>query len=251
MREFPHAQKLLSQLRRAIDGYGMIEEGDKIAVGVSGGKDSVALLCLLRTLSRFYPKKFNVAALCLDNGFPGTDFSHVERLCREIETEFIIEKTHIYKIVFELRQEHNPCSLCAKLRRGALNNAAITHGIKKVALGHHYDDAVETFFLNLLNEGRIACFSPVTYQDRKGVTLIRPLIYTPEADIKHFIKAENLEIASKTCPADGHTDRQRMKDLLGALEKNDRGLKKRVFGAMERGNVSGFKEINDMRRYEP
>jgi tRNA(Ile)-lysidine synthase TilS/MesJ len=221
----------------------MIDEGDKIAVGVSGGKDSVTLLCVLKALSRFYPKKFSVAAECLDTGAPGLNFDPVKRLCEEIETEFILEKTYIYKIVFEVRKESNPCSLCANLRRGALNNTALTHGMKKVALGHHYDDTVETFLLNLFNEGRIDCFSPVTYLDRKNMTVIRPLIYTPEADIRHFVKVENIEIAPKTCPADGHTDRQKIKDLINGLEKDDHGLKARIFGAIERGNVSGFKEI--------
>ncbi|MDD4124448.1 MAG: ATP-binding protein, partial [Eubacteriales bacterium] len=175
MREFSSIQRLLSKVRRAIDGYGMIEEGERIAVGVSGGKDSVTLLCVLNALSRFYPKKFGIVAVCLDNGFPGMNFDPVKRLCDELDIQLIIDKTHIYKIVFELRKESNPCSLCANLRRGALNNAALANGMKKVALGHHYDDVIETFFMNLFNEGRIACFSPVTYLDRKDVTLIRPM----------------------------------------------------------------------------
>ena len=240
MREFKSIQKLLSQVRRAVDGYNMIEDGDKIAVGVSGGKDSTALLCTLKTLSRFYPKKFDVAAITLDNGFPDTNIDPIKRICEEIDVELIVETTPIYKIVFELRNEPNPCSLCANLRRGALNNTALEHEIKKVAYGHHYDDVIETFFLNLLNEGRIACFSPVTYLDRKGVTVIRPFIYTPEKEIKRFIKTENIEILPKVCPMDGKTQRQKMKDLLLTLDRENHGTKKRIFGAIERGNVSGF-----------
>ena len=248
MREFKNIQKLLSQVRRAVDGYEMIKDGDEIAVGVSGGKDSLTLLCALKALSRFYPERFTVKALTLDTGVPGLDLDPVKRLCDDIDVELIIQKTDIYQIVFEVRKESNPCSLCANLRRGALHDAALEHGMTKIALGHHYDDVIETFFMNLFNEGRIGCFSPVTYLDRKGVTLIRPLIYTPEADIRHFIKAENIEVSPKSCPADGITDREKTKDFVRELERNDHGVKKRVFGALERGNVSGFKVVPHERR---
>lgn len=248
MREFQNIQKLLSQVRRAVDGYDMISENDVIAVGVSGGKDSMTLLCVLKALSRFYPERFTVKAITLDTGVPGLDLDPVKRLCDDIDVELIVQKTDIYQIVFEIRKETNPCSLCANLRRGALHDAAIANGMTKIALGHHYDDVIETFFMNLFNEGRIGCFSPVTYLDRKGVTLIRPLIYTPEADIRHFVKTENIVISPKSCPADGITDREKTKNFVRELEKNDHGVKKRVFGALERGNVSGFKVVPHERR---
>lgn len=248
MREFQNIQKLLSQVRRAVDGYNMISDGDVIAVGVSGGKDSMTLLCALKALSRFYPEHFTVKAITLDTGVPGFDLDPIKRLCDDVDVELIVQKTDIYQIVFEIRKESNPCSLCANLRRGALHDAALGHGMTKIALGHHYDDVIETFFMNLFNEGRIGCFSPVTYLDRKGVTLIRPLIYTPESDIRHFIKAENIEISPKSCPADGITDREKTKDFVRELERNDHGVKKRVFGALERGNVSGFKVVPHERR---
>ncbi|MBO4500671.1 MAG: tRNA 2-thiocytidine biosynthesis protein TtcA [Clostridia bacterium] len=248
MREFKHIQKLLSQVRRAVDGYDMINACDTVAVGVSGGKDSLTLLCALKALSRFYSQPFDVKAICLDTGVPGLDLDPVKRLCAELDVELMIEKTDIYQIVFELRKESNPCSLCANLRRGALYDTAVANGIKKVALGHHYDDALETFFMNLFNEGRIACFSPVTYLDRTGVTLIRPLIYTPEADVKRFVAAENIETVKKACPADGFTDREKMKNFIRERERADHGFKKRVFGAMERGNVSGFKVVPHARK---
>lgn len=243
MREFKSIQKILSQVRRAVDGYDMIAEGDKVAVGLSGGKDSTTLLCVLKALSRFYPRKFDVVAITLDNGYSGANLDPIKRLCDEVDVELIIEQTNIYKIVFELRKEPNPCSLCANLRRGALNNVALANGANKVAYGHHYDDAIETFMLNLLNEGRIGCFQPVTNLDRTGITVIRPFIYTPEKEIKRFVKAEGLEIMPKVCPADGNTQRQKMKDLLSELERENHGTKKRIFGAMERSNISGFTVI--------
>ena len=248
MREFKHIQKLLSQVRRAVDGYDMISAGDTVAVGVSGGKDSLTLLCALKALSRFYSQPFEVKAICLDTGVPGLDLGPVKRLCDELEVELIIKKADIYQIVFDLRRESNPCSLCANLRRGALYDTAVAEGIKKVALGHHYDDALETFFMNLFNEGRIGCFSPVTYLDRTGVTLIRPLIYTPESDVRRFVAAEGIEVVPKTCPADGFTDREKMKTFIREREREDHGFKKRVFGAMERGGVSGFKVVPHARK---
>ena len=176
MRRFSTIQPLVGLMRRAIDKYDMISEGERIAVGVSGGKDSLTLLCALRLLSEFYPKHFTVTAITLDTGLPGADLAPIRRLCEETETELIVSEYEIYKIVFEIRREKNPCSLCANLRRGALNSVAVENGIRKIALGHHKDDAVETFFMNLYNEGRIGCFSPVTHLDRKDVYLIRPMI---------------------------------------------------------------------------
>ncbi len=241
MRRFNTIQPLLSLVRRAVDNYDMIGDGENIAVGVSGGKDSLTLLCALRLLSEFHPKHFTVSAISLDTGLPGADLSPIERLCDDIETPLIISKTEIYKVVFEIRQEKNPCSLCANMRRGALNAAALEHGINKIALGHHKDDVVETFFMNLYNEGRIGTFRPVTYLDRKGVWLIRPLIYVPEKDIKHFVKAEGIEVMPKYCPADGITERERVKLELTSREREDHGFKDRIFGAIERAGIDGFK----------
>ena len=240
MREFKDLQHILSYTRRAVEDYNMIEDGDNIAVGVSGGKDSITLLCALKGLQRFYPKKFKIKAITLDMGLPSFDVAPIQKLCDDIEVDLIVVPTDIYKIVFEIRKESNPCSLCAKMRRGALHDAAIVEGCRKVALGHHFDDAVETLMMNLFNEGRIGCFSPVTYLDRKDITLIRPLLYLPEKLATRFIRREGIEIPAKTCPADGNTDRERIKQLIASLEKDDRGLKTRIFGAIERAELSGF-----------
>jgi len=241
MRRFNTIQPLLSLVRRAVDNYGMIGEGENIAVGVSGGKDSLTLLCVLRLLSEFHPKHFTVTAITLDTGLPNADLSPIQKLCDDIETPLITEKTDIYKVVFEIRQEKNPCSLCANMRRGALNETALKYGINKIALGHHKDDVVETFFMNLYNEGRISTFRPVTYLDRKDVWLIRPLIYVPEKDIKHFVKAENIAVMPKYCPADGNTERERVKLELTERERADHGFKDRIFGAIERAGIDGYK----------
>ena len=235
MRRFSTIQPLVGLMRRAIDKYDMISEGERIAVGVSGGKDSLTLLCALRLLSEFHPKHFTVTAITLDTGLPGADLAPIRRLCEETETELIVSEYEIYKIVFEIRREKNPCSLCANLRRGALNSVAVENGIRKIALGHHKDDAVETFFMNLYNEGRIGCFSPVTHLDRKDVYLIRPMIYVPEKEIKHFVKSEGIEVLPKCCPADGNTERERVKQDLAERERTDHGFKDRIFGAIERG----------------
>ena len=235
MRRFSTIQPLVGLMRRAIDKYDMISEGERIAVGVSGGKDSLTLLCALRLLSEFHPKHFTVTAITLDTGLPGADLAPIRRLCEETETELIVSEYEIYKIVFEIRREKNPCSLCANLRRGALNSVAVENGIRKIALGHHKDDAVETFFMNLYNEGRIGCFSPVTHLDRKDVYLIRPMIYVPEKEIKHFVKSEDIEVLPKYCPADGNTERERVKQELAERERTDHGFKDRIFGAIERG----------------
>ncbi len=240
MKRFSAIQPIASLARKAIDNYDMINEGEHIAVGVSGGKDSIALLCALRLISEFHPKRFKVTAITLDTGLPNADLSPISRLCDEIETPLIIYKTDIYKVVFEIRNEKNPCSLCANMRRGALNSAILENGINKIALGHHKDDAVETFFMNLYHEGRIGCFRPVTYLDRSKVWLIRPLIYVPEKDIKRFVKADGIEVLPKYCPADGNTQREKIKKELAEREHQDRGFKDRIFGAIERSGIDGF-----------
>ena len=240
MKHFKSIQPLLSYTRRAVDTYNMILPNEKIAVGVSGGKDSMALLCALKGLSIFHPSNFSLIAITLDVGFPNSDLSPISDLCAQLEVPLHIIKTDIYDIVFKYRNEKCPCSLCAKLRRGALHDAAIALGSRKLALGHHFDDVVETFMMNLFNEGRIGCFSPVTYLDRKDITLIRPFIYLPEKMISGFINKENITITEKVCPEDGKTDREKTKLLLHSLEKDDRGLKQRIFGAIERGEIDGW-----------
>ena len=217
-------QRLLSYARRAVEDYDMIEEGETIAVGVSGGKDSLSLLLTMAALSEFYPKRFHVAAISIDLGLEGSDYSKIAELCEEIGVPFYLEPSDISHIIFDLRKESNPCSLCAKLRRGMLNSAALKHGIHKVALGHHFDDVVETFMLNLFYEGRIGAFQPVTYLDRTGITVIRPFLYAPEKDIRYFARHADLPILEVRCPADGNTERSRMKQFLADLEKDNKGL---------------------------
>lgn len=239
MREFKSIQPILSHVRRAVDDFNMIEAWDRIAVGVSGGKDSLTMLCALKSLQRFYPKPFELKAICLDMGFENADFSSIVTLCDEIEVELEIVPTQIKQIVFDIRKEKCPCSLCARMRRGALHDAANAIGYKKIALGHHFDDAVETFFLNLFNEGRIGCFAANTYLDRKDVTVIRPLIYLPEKMVTGFVRKEGIEVLPKYCTEDGNTERERIKNLIFDLSKNDRGLSERIFGAMKRAELLG------------
>ncbi len=234
-------KKLLSYIRRAVDDYNMIEDGDKIAIGVSGGKDSVALMLALNSLKRFYPKKFDLVAITVSMGFENTDFSPVLRLAESEKINYIVEETQIGEIVFNVRQEANPCSLCSKMRSGALNEAAIKAGCNKVALGHHFDDVVETFFMSLFKEGRINCFSPVTYLDRSNITKIRPMIYLPEKEITYFSNKNDLPIVKNPCPADGNTTRQYMKDLIMSLEKENKGLKQQIFHAVKTSEIKGWK----------
>ncbi len=240
-------KRILSYTRRAVDDYEMIAEGDVIAVGVSGGKDSLALLSALAAMRRFYPKKFTLIALSVDMDLSGMDFSPIEAFCRELDVPYHIKQTEISKIIFELRRESNPCSLCAKLRRGALNSFAKEMGANKVALGHHFDDVVETFMLNLFFEGRIRVFQPVTYLSRTDITVIRPMIYMPEKDIRYFASQAALPIVTSTCPADGNTEREEMKQLLSRLERENRGLRYRIFGAIQRGGIDGFREFGRMQ----
>jgi len=234
---FFRIRRVLSCTRRAVDDFHMIEEGDRIAVGVSGGKDSLALLASLVELSRFYPVKYELVAITVGMGFEGEDFSEIEKFCSDIGVRFVLKKTEIAPIIFDVRKEKNPCSLCAKMRRGILHDAAIEEGCNKVALGHHYDDAVETFMMNLFNEGRIGAFLPVTYLSRKNITLIRPLIYAPEKDISYFVSHNELPIHTSLCPEDGHTERENIKNLLNQLERDNKGLKYRIFGAMKKDGV--------------
>jgi Predicted ATPase of the PP-loop superfamily implicated in cell cycle control len=241
-------KRILSRMRRCLDDYDMISPGDHVAVGVSGGKDSLVTLAALARLSKFYDKPFTVSALSLDLGMPGMDFQPLADFCAQIDVPLTIVKSEIYSIIFEVRKEKNPCSMCAKMRRGALHAALEERGITKIALGHHYDDAIETFFLSLFYEGRISCFQPVTYLDRTDVTQIRPLLYCGEQLVRTVAAKEQLPIIHNTCPADGYTKRQEIKDLVKELEGRYPDLKQRVFGGMQRHPLLGW-EPNDYRRH--
>lgn len=227
-------QKLVGMVRRCVDDYHMIEAGDRIAVGVSGGKDSLALLVLLQALQRYYPQPFTLCAITIDMGLPDMDFSGVQALCDRLEVPYTCVKTQIGPIIFDYRKEKNPCSMCAKMRRGALNEALLAQNINKIALGHHHDDAVETFLMSLLYEGRISCFQPVTFLDRTGITQIRPMLYLSEQTVTHLAAQMTLPVVHNTCPADKQTKRQEIKELIGQLQPKYPDLKNRLFGAMQR-----------------
>ena len=233
-------KRITSLVRRAVEDYDMVSDGDRVAVGVSGGKDSLALTASLAALSRYYPKKFTVVALTLDMTGNG-DFSRIADFCRELGVEYHVKPTNIREVVFDIRKEPNPCALCAKLRRGALNNMAIEYGCRRVALGHHMDDVLETFMLSLLYEGRINCFSPVTYLDRTDIYSIRPLIYVREGDIRGTAERLALPVQKSGCPADGITKRADMKKIIRELEgETYAGLKKRLFTAISQSGISGW-----------
>lgn len=235
-------QKLLSYTRRAVDDYKMIAEGDRIVVGISGGKDSLALLYALAKLSKFYPTHFDVYAMTVDLGM-GMDFSPVEKLCTQLEVKYTIIPTDIYDIVFHARKESNPCSLCAKMRKGAFNDKMKELGYNKLAYAHHKDDIIETLFMSMLFEGRIHTFSPITYLDRSQVTLIRPLMYIEEGQIAAFARDVELPVVTNICPADGYTKRQYAKELLMKLEKDHPGSKERIFSAILHGKLPGWPRV--------
>ena len=239
-------QRMLSLFRSCVDDYQMIESGDKIAVGVSGGKDSVTLLVLLAELKKFYPKPYTLEAFSVDMGLGGMDFSPLTELCARLEVPFHRIHTEIGPILFDYRKEKNPCSLCAKMRRGALGKAITEAGIYKIALGHHRDDAVETFLMSLIYEGRISCFEPVTFLDRSKVTQIRPMLYISEKTIEHFVERQGLPIIHNTCPADKHTKREETKQLVSELISQYPGFKDKVFGAMQRYPLHNW-EIHEDR----
>ena len=232
-------QELLSLMRAAVEKYDMIEDDDRIAVGVSGGKDSVALLTGLAMLRRFYPKKFEVVAVTLDYRFNNEDgdFSAVSELCDKLGIEYVVKKTDLYNVIFIDRKEKNPCSLCARMRRGILHDAAKELSCNKIALGHHLDDAAETFMMNLLQGGTIGCFSPVSYLSRKDLTLIRPLVFAREKDIISAVRKENLPVVKSKCPADKVTKREEMKSLLASLSEEYPNVQERIVGAMEKAHT--------------
>lgn len=235
-------KRILSFTRRAVDDYEMIEDGDRIGVGISGGKDSLTLLFALAELRRFYPKKFELVAISVDMGFEGVDFTPIAELCRELDVPFVVVPTQISRIVFDVRKEKNPCGLCAKMRRGALHDECKRQGCNKLALGHHFDDVVETFMLNLFYEGRLGSFSPVTYLSRKDLTMIRPLLYAQEKDVRYFVNRHPLPVIESPCPADKNTERESMKTLLASMERNNKGLRHRIFGALQKAGIDGYKE---------
>ncbi len=228
-------QQLYSYTRRAVDDYHMIEDGDRIAVGISGGKDSLTLLYALAGLKRFYPKKFELEAITVAVGFEGMDFSPIKQLCNELEINYTIIETDISSIVFDIRQESNPCALCAKMRKGAFNDKAKELGCNKSAYAHHKDDVVETALMSLIYEGRFNCFSPVTYLDRMDITLIRPLLYLEERDVIGFRNIMKLPVVTNKCPVDGHTKREYVKNLALQLEKENKNCKERIFHAVVNG----------------
>lgn len=226
-------QKLMGLVRRCIEDYHMIDDGDRIAVGVSGGKDSLVLLVLLAGLREYSPTSFQLEAITIDMGL-GMDYSGIRQLCEELKVPYTIVPTQIAPIIFDHRKEKNPCSMCSKMRRGALNQAILEKGFHKLALGHHYDDAVETFLMSLLFEGRISCFQPVTDLDRTGITQIRPMLYLHERTVDHFATRQGLPVLANRCPVDKTTKREEVKQLIYSLSQTYPELKERVFGAMQR-----------------
>lgn len=229
-------------MRSACQQYDMIKDGDRIAVGVSGGKDSVALLAAMANLRIFYPAKFELVAITLDPRFGGedADYSAIEEFCKEHEIEYIIKRTQLAEVIFDIRKESNPCSLCARMRRGALHDAAIAEGCNKIALGHHLDDVAETFIMNLFNGGTLDCFMPVTYLSRKDIHMIRPMIFARESDCARVVRKENLPTVKSKCPADGATERQEVKEFLNSLEKKYGNVREKILGAMQRKEINGY-----------
>ena len=232
-------RKILSRTRAAVDDYKMIENGDRIAVGVSGGKDSVMLLKVLCDLKRFYPKDFQLVAITLDMRFDNQDgdFAPIKQLCEEYGIEYVVKKTDLYEIIFNIRKEESPCSLCARMRRGILHDTAKELGCNKIALGHHLDDAAETFMMNLLIESRIGCFAPVTYLSRRDITMIRPLIYVRETAVEQAVERLNLPVIESKCPANEKTKREDAKILLQKLSDEYGDVPERIIGAMQRASI--------------
>lgn len=240
-------QQVMSYTRRAIDDYNMINEGDKIAIGISGGKDSLAMLYALHGLQRFYPRKFSIYAITVDLGFHNLNLDKIKELCTNLNIEYNIVSTDIAKIIFEDRKESNPCSLCAKMRKGALNEAIKSVGCNKVAYAHHKDDIVETMLMSLIFEGRFHTFSPVTYLDRMEISVIRPFMYMNESDIIGFINKYNIPVVKSPCPADGNTKREYIKQLLKKLNQENPGVKERMFTAIQNGKLKGWSDYLDLK----
>lgn len=226
-------QRFVGLVRRCVEDYAMIQSGDKIGVGVSGGKDSVALLVFLAELRKYHAQPFELEAITIDMGL-GMDYSGIADLCQKLDVPYTVVKTEIGPIIFDYRKEKNPCSMCAKMRRGALNQALLDKGLNKLALGHHYDDAVETFMMSLLYEGRISCFQPVTDLDRTGIIQIRPMLYIHEQSIDNYVSRQNLPVVENRCPVDKETKRTEIKNLIYEMSATYPDMKDKIFGAMQR-----------------
>lgn len=233
-------QRILSHMRKAIEEYNMIEEGDKIAVCLSGGKDSITMLSAFKALQRFYPKKFEIIAISINPGFEFFDTNLLENVCKDLDVPLYIGNSNAKEIVFDIRKEKNPCSLCANLRRGIINSIAIENNCNKIALGHNQDDVLETFLLNLFYTGSIGTFSPVSYMDRSKITLIRPLVYTPEKEIRRFVRKNDIQVMDKVCPMDGVSKREDIKQLIFSLSKEIPMIRANLFGAIKR-NLDDWK----------
>lgn len=238
---------ILSYMRRAVEDYDMIEDGDKIAVALSGGKDSITMLKALKSLQFFYPKKFELIATSVNPGFESFDSDFLKKTCEKIGVPFFEEEYNISKIVFEDRQEKNPCSLCANLRRGILNTVAKREHCTKIALGHNLDDVLETFLMNLFFAGSISTFSPVSYMNRSGITVIRPIIYVPEKEIKRFVRKSETQIMPKVCPMDGHSTREYIKEIIVTLSIKNKHVKANIMGAIKRNNINGWKDTTQRK----
>lgn len=238
-------QRLLSLIRQAADNYQMIDHGDHIAVGISGGKDSLTLLWGLHYLQRFYPKNFTLSAITVDLGLGNLDLEPIKKLCEEFEIPYHIISTDIGTVLFDIRKESNPCSLCAKMRKGALNQKALELGCNKIAYAHHRDDLIETALMSLIYEGRFHAFSPYTHLDRTGLTVIRPLLYVSEADVKGFRNRYQLPVCKNPCPMDGHTRREYVKNLIHSINAEAPGVKDRLFSAVINGHIDGWPDFGD------
>ncbi len=233
-------KKIIGNIRKALREYNMIEDGDKIAVGVSGGKDSLTLLMALKNLQMYYDKTFDFIAVSINPNFDFFDINLIENFCNSLSIPLIIENSHSKEIVFDIRKEKNPCSLCANLRRGILNSIAIRENCNKIALGHNEDDVIETFILSLFYNGNIHTFAPKSYMDRSKITVIRPLIYLSEKDIKSFINRNKIVVMNKCCPMDGNSKRENIKEMINDLQKNIPNIKSNLYGAIKRSNIQGW-----------
>ena len=243
--------KFSGLVRRCVEDYKMIADGETIAVGVSGGKDSIALLCALANLRGYYPKRFELQAVTLDMGFEGMDFSPVAKLCEKLDVPYTLRQSDLVRVIFHERREKNPCSLCAKMRRGALNDLIKELGIRKIALAHHYDDAIETFLMSLLFEGRLSCFQPVTNMSRADTTQIRPMLYVGEGTIRNLVEKLSLPVVENPCPMNGVSKREEVKTLLKTLSLSYPDLKSKIFGAMQRLPLEGWGPVVHVGRPLP
>lgn len=238
-------QQIMSQIRAAVDSYQLIQSGDRIAVGISGGKDSLVLLCALANMRKFLPMKYDLVAITVDPCFDNiqTDFRQVEELCRRLQIKYEIRRSQLGNIIFEQRKESNPCSLCARMRRGILHDMSKKHNCNKLALGHHFDDAVQTFFMNLFYGGKIGCFSPMSYLSRKDLYLIRPMVFCEESKVESAAQRYHLPVVKSECPVDGHTCRQSTQELIKDLEKQFPDLRRKVMGALQRADIDGWGKL--------